>query len=118
MSTLAIGQKLVEFSNAGRSDLAVDELYGDAIVSVEGDSTTTEGIAAVKGKHEWWEANNEVHSAIAEGPYCGARQDQFVVKFTIDLTPVSEARQQFSELGIYTVDAERIVREEFLPLAQ
>jgi hypothetical protein len=116
MNTLDIGRKLVKFSNEGRSDLAVAQLYGDTIASIESDSTTTNGIEGVQAKHAWWDANHEVHVAIAEGPYLGHRPDQFVVKFCIDLTPRGAAREQFTEIAIYTVDNQRIVKEEFLPL--
>jgi hypothetical protein len=45
-----------------------------------------QGIEAIRGKHDWWYANNEVHSSIAEGPFVGHREDQFALRFTIDMT--------------------------------
>ena len=116
METLDIGQQLVAFSNDARSDLALNELYADDIVSVEGDGATSEGLAAVREKHAWWDANHDVHSAVAKGPFVGARADQFVVEFAIDLTERGGARQQMEELGVYTVQNGQIVREEFLGL--
>ena len=114
MNIQEIGQKLVDYSNADRADLAVSELYADDIVSVEADAATTTGIAGIKEKHHWWDANHQVHSAVAEGPYVGAA-DQFIVKFAIDVTPRDGERIQMEEVGLYTVANGRVVREEFMP---
>lgn len=117
MNNQQIGEKLVTYSNQDRADLAVDELYGEDIVSIEVDGNTVVGIAAVRDKHAGWYDNNEVHSAVAEGPYVGHDADKFVVRFAVDVTPKGGERGQFSEVGIYTVTGGKIVREEFLPLA-
>ena len=73
-----------------------------------------EGLDGVKGKHEWWYANNEVHSSTAAGPYVGHREDQFVVRFAIDVTPTGGERAQMDEVALYTVRDGKIVQEEFL----
>lgn len=122
MDTLEIGRKLVAHSNAHRSDLAVDELYAQNIVSIEpvagGEgSNSVQGITAVREKHSWWNNNNEVHSTSAEGPYIGHQAHKFVVKFALDITPTEGARTQFEELGVYTVAEGKVVKEEFLSLA-
>jgi hypothetical protein len=115
MDTLEVGQKLVTHSNADRSDLAVDELYAQNIVSIE-PSNSVQGLAAVRDKHSWWNDNNDVHSSTAEGPYIGHQAHKFVVKFAIDVTPKGASRVQFEELGIYTVADGKVVKEEFLSL--
>ncbi len=122
MNAIEVGRRLVALSNEGRDDAALSELYADEIVSVEaqgGDEGTFNGLEAVKAKHEWWNASFEVHSAEACGPYTGARDDQFVVRFNIDVTPTEAGseRQQMEEVGIFTVAGGRIVREEYLPLS-
>jgi len=122
MSAIEVGTKLVTLCNAGKSMEAVDTLYSEKIVSIEaqaGDALPQrmEGIDAVRGKSEWWYDNNEVHSMTATGPFCGHRDDQFVVKFDLDATPKGGERMQMQELGIYTTDGDKIVQEEFLFLA-
>ena len=122
MTALEIGTRLVQLFNDGKEIQAVDDLYGDNIVSIEGQGTEEiparlEGIEAVRGKSEWWFANNEVHSTKATGPFVGHRQDQFVVQFDLDITPKeSGERMQLIEVGIYTTEGDKVVQEEFLYL--
>jgi hypothetical protein len=70
------------------------------------------GIDAIRGKHEWWEANNEVHSIEANGPFLA--QDQFAVQFIWDATfkPTGQ-KQSMTEMALYTVKDGKIVREQF-----
>jgi SnoaL-like domain len=117
-----IGTRLVELCNSGASEQAVDELYSDRIVSIEGQGSDEmparmEGFAAIRKKGEWWFANHEVHAMKASGPFCGHRDDQFVVQFDIDITPkASGQRTRMSEVGIYTVKGGKVAQEEFLYL--
>ena len=120
MSVHEIGTKLVALCNAGKDHEAVDQLYDEKIVSIEGAASEAlpqvmEGIEAVKGKSSWWYDNHEVHKSIAEGPFCGHRDDQFAVRFEMDVTfKPSGERSQMVELGLYTVADGKIVQEEFL----
>ncbi len=122
MSAIEIGKRLVELCNAGESLKAVDMLYDEKIVSIEGQESDAmpariEGIGAVRGKSVWWYENHDVHASTATGPFCGHRDDQFVVKFDIDVTnKQSGQRIQMTEVGIYTVAGDKIVQEEFLYL--
>ena len=122
MSAIEIGARLVSLCNDGKSMEALDQLYAENIVSLEGQGSDEiparlEGIEAIRGKSTWWYDNNEVHAMQATGPYCGHRDDQFVVKFELDTTPKSTGeRGQMEEVGIYTVKDGKIVQEEFLYL--
>jgi SnoaL-like domain len=118
--TLAVGKKLVEFCKEGKHVEAIDELYHPDIVSVEagagpGGSAKSEGLAAVKGKGEWWVANHEVHDAKVEGPF--PHGDRFIVRFTYDVTakggPMAGNRFTMDEAGLYTVKDGKVVHEEF-----
>jgi ketosteroid isomerase-like protein len=118
--TIAVGKKLVEFCRAGKNMEAVDALYSTDIVSVEagappGGSAKTEGIAAIKGKGEWWVANHEVHKAEAEGPF--PHGDRFIVRFKYDVTakagPMAGKRFVMDEAALYTVKDGKITHEEF-----
>lgn len=119
-SHIEIGQQIVALSNAGKGEEAIDRFYDEKIVSIEGQGSDEmparmEGIEAIKRKSVWWYENNEVHESRATGPYAGARDDQFVVRFNIDTTfkPTGE-RGAMEEVGIYTVRNGKIVQEEFL----
>jgi ketosteroid isomerase-like protein len=118
--TLAVGKKLVEFCQEGKHREAVDALYSPHIVSVEagvppGGSARSEGIAAIKGKGEWWVANHEIHGSHVEGPF--PHGDRFVVRFKYDVTakagPMAGKRFTIDEAALYTVKDGKIVHEEF-----
>ena len=119
MSLLDIGEKLVRLSRENKGLEAVEMFYDEKIVSMEAEDTEalparTEGIQAVREKNAWWYENHEIHASRAEGPFRGPREDQFGVFFEVDVTfKPSGERTQMSELGIYTVEGDRIVHEEF-----
>jgi hypothetical protein len=119
MTTEAVAKRLVELCNAGQGDKAVKELYAEDIVSIEASGTPEmparmQGIAAVEQKGAWWFANNEVHGMAVAGPFIGNRNDQFAVKFDMDITPKGGARTKMSEIALYTVRNDKIVEEAFL----
>ena len=127
MNALEVGQKLVELVNAGRESEAsfVTDYYDDNVVSIEGGGDGAEGsgppprmegIDAIRGKHEWWYDNNEVHGTTASGPYVGHRDDQFIVRFVMDMTPKYGDRIQMDEVGLFTVANGKVVQEEYLYL--
>ena len=118
--TLSVGKKLVELCREGKHMEAIDELYSPDIVSVEagappGGSPRSEGIAAIKGKGEWWAANHEVHTGEVEGPY--PHGDRFIVRFKYDVTakagPMAGKRFVMDEAALYTVKEGKVVQEEF-----
>ena len=120
-AALEIGTQLVKLCQEGKGDDAIEQFYSDSIVSLEGPGgepsiARMEGIDAVKGKNEWWFANHEIHSMEAEGPYVGHREDQFVVRFKMDVTPKEGDRMQMTEVGVYTVADGKVQQEEFLYL--
>jgi len=123
MGAMEIGQKMVEMVNQGREGEAefVAQFYADEIVSIEGGGSDEmpariEGIEAIRGKHDWWYSNNEVHGTSAEGPYVGNREDQFVTKFVMDMTPTGGERTQMTEVGLFTIKDDKIIQEEYLYL--
>ena len=122
MSTEEVAKKVVELTRKQAWKEALESLYSKDIVSVEarameGGSTESRGIEAVRGKTDWWENNMQVHSAKVSGPFVA--HDRFVVQYDIDVTDKnSKKRMQMSEVGVYTVKDGKIVREEFLPMAE
>jgi hypothetical protein len=119
-TTQEVGDKLVQLCRAGKSVEAVLTLYSGDAVSVEAMSSpempaVTDGRDAIRGKNEWWYANNEVHSSDVRGPLPNG--DKFAVIFAFEFTPKAGPwagkRQKMEEVGLYTVKDGRIVREEF-----
>ncbi len=123
MNALEVGTKMVEMVNKGRESewQFVVDYYAPSIVSIEGGGSDEmpariEGKDAIKGKHDWWYANNDVHGTRATGPYCGNRDDQFVVRFEMEMTPKGGERTKMDEVALYTVKDGQIVQEEYLYL--
>jgi hypothetical protein len=122
MSTEDVAMRLVELCKGSEWKKAVDDLYAKDIVSVEPRQmgnipAEMRGIDQVRGKNDWWEKNMEVHDSKVSGPFVAG--DTFVVRFDIDATDRnSKKRMQMSEVGIYTVKDDKVVREKFLPLAE
>jgi hypothetical protein len=119
MTVEAIAKRLVQLCNDGKAEAAVDELYAPDIVSIEASGTPEmpariQGLDAIRKKSDWWYTNNEVHGMTAEGPFIGNRQDQFAVRFVLDLTPKGGKRLSMTEIGLYTVRGDKIAQEEFL----
>jgi ketosteroid isomerase-like protein len=119
MSVQEIGQKLVELCRAGRN-LEALSLYAPDAVSVEAVGSETmpavmKGIDAIRGKGEWWFANNEIHRSDARGPYPNG--ERFAVVFDFEFTskegPTAGQRVKMEEVALYTVENGKIVREEF-----
>jgi ketosteroid isomerase-like protein len=119
-TAMEIGKKLVELCKQGKNDEAMNTLYSPNIVAIEagappGQSPRSEGIAAIKGKAEWWQKNHEIHSAKVEGPWPNG--DRFVVRFTYDITakggPMAGKRFTMEEAGLYTVKDGKVTQEEF-----
>lgn len=119
-STLEVGKKLVELCKQHKYAEAMNTLYSPNIVSVEagappGQSARVEGIAAVKGKAEWWEKNHEIHSSEVTGPW--PHGDRFIVRFSYEVTakggPMAGKRFKMDEAALYTVKDGKVVHEEF-----
>lgn len=119
-STLEVGQKLVDLCKQGKFMEAINTLYSPKIIAIEAMAgpnmpARMEGIAAVKGKAEWWEKNHEVHSAEINGPF--PHGDRFIVRMKMDVTakagPMAGKRMTMDEGCLYTVKDGKIVQEEF-----
>ena len=119
MNTEEVAKKVVELVRKQAWHEALDALYDNNIVSVEAyagasGSPETRGKEGVRGKIDWWVNAMEVHSFTANGPFVA--NDRFVVQYDADVTEkASNERRKISEVGVYTVQNGKIVREEFLP---
>lgn len=117
MNTMDIANKLVELCRDGREQEALTLLYADDAVSVEasappGGVAESKGLQAIRGKGEWWRDNHEVHAASVTGPW--PHGNRFIVGFQVEVTfKPSGQRMAMDEVGLYTVEKGKIVREEF-----
>jgi ketosteroid isomerase-like protein len=115
MTTKETAEAFTAMLKAGDHEAAAAKFNADTIVSyeaMEGPMAVCRGRDAVKAKSDWWYANHEVHSATSEGPQVNG--DQFIVHFSIDVTPKETGqRMQMEEVGLYTVKNGKIVEERF-----
>ncbi|MBS2017453.1 MAG: nuclear transport factor 2 family protein [Deltaproteobacteria bacterium] len=116
MSTMDIANKYVGLCKEFRFDAAL-ELFSNDAVSVEagappGKSAEARGLDAIREKGREWGASHEVHSGKVEGPWPNG--NRFLVRFTFDVTNKAMGqRMQMDEMGLFTVENGKIVREEF-----
>ena len=119
METLEVGKGLVGLCKEGNFTGAIDQHYSENIVSVEGMSypgldKRMEGLEAIRGKNEWWIENHEVHGMEVEGPFVTEDSNQFMVRFSMDVTNKQTGeRNQGQEVGLYTVVDGKVAKEEF-----
>lgn len=112
-----IGTSLVALFNSGKAHEVPGLWHHKRIESIESDGTVFEGRKGVAEKDAWWNANFTVHTARAEGPFTGATG--FAVVFEMEISPAANPgeRTKVREVGVYTVEKGKIVREEFLASA-
>ncbi len=117
MTLKEIAEELVAGCREERTRENLDKLYAPDAVSVEpsdmGGGRETVGLAAIHGKHDWWEANFEVPSLTVQGPFLHG-DDRFAVVFELEtVNKANGERRKDREVGVYHVEDGKIVREEF-----
>lgn len=114
MSAMEVGNALLQRVSEGNYETS-GSLWSEGLVSVEGVGVELawSGMAAVRAKNEEWYSTHRIHGFAAEGPFVGA--SGFAVKFQRDVEVLATGqRKMMSEIGVYTVEGGKIVREEFM----
>ncbi|HTO06811.1 MAG TPA: nuclear transport factor 2 family protein [Myxococcota bacterium] len=113
MSLQSVATKFVDLCNQGKNFDVMRAMYAPGIVSVEGDGQETAGQGPVIHKSELWQGNNEIHSERVRGPYYNGR-NQFAVHYTFEITRKETGKRvTLEEVGVYTVENDKITREVF-----
>lgn len=108
-----VGRSLVELFNAGKFAEVESKWWSPKIESIEGFGMAWSGRSAVDAKNSGWMEQNEIIGAAAEGPYVGATG--FSVKFRMEVRERATGKQvRMEEVGVYTVEGGKIIREEFM----
>ena len=118
MTIQEIANEYVTLCKQGKTADAGKRFFHDNVVSreaMEGEMAVLAGRKAIEGKGAWWAANNEVHGLKIEGPY--VHGDQFIVRFTLDVTPKGGNRVTRDEVGLFTTKNGKITEEVFFPAA-
>ena len=117
MNVNEIGTELVALCRQGKNFEAIEKFYSPDVVSIEamampGMGQTQTGIEAIIGKNTWWVENHEMHGGDVQGPF--PHENRFIVFFKFDVTPKHTGkRMTMEEMGLFTVENEKIVKEEF-----
>ena len=116
MSVRTVGKQFVDLCRQGKNFDVMRTMYDPNIVSVEGEGKETAGQGPVIKKSEDWVSDKTFHGETVAGPFFnGANPDQFVVYFTLDITPKATGKRiTLEEVAVYTVnDKDQITREQF-----
>ncbi len=113
MNLHSLAKQFVDLCNQGKNFDVMRTMYAPDIVSVEADGKETAGQTPVIQKSERWAAANTIHGEKVLGPYFNG-PNQFAVHFTFDVTPKATGqRVTLQEVGVYTVNGDKITREQF-----
>lgn len=118
MTLNEIANELVAGCREGREAENLNKLYAADAVSVEGADPMgmgreAAGIAAIQGKHDWWNGAFDVLEASVSDPYPHG-DDRFAVRFTVKAKSKENGEvSDMDEIGVYHVADGKIVREEF-----
>ena len=117
MTTQEIGKRYVTLCQQGKNDVCLNELYAKNAVSVEaapppGGEQTAKGLDAIRAKGKGWQDTHVIHKAEVTGPF--PNENRFAVRFVFDVTDKpSGKRMTMDEVGLFTVENDKITREEF-----
>jgi len=116
MTTKEVANRLVELCRVGQMQQAQEELYGEAITSVEPKGAPVEraeGLSAVveKGKH-FASMIEERHALSITDPVVNGKH--FSLGMTLDATMKGQGRRLLEEICVYRVEDGKIVYEEFI----
>lgn len=90
-----------------------DKHFADSWTSIEGDGKVCNTREELIAKYKQWQQDVTCHSCAVEGPFIG--QSSFSVIFDLDMESNVGAfpRMQMKEIATYTVENDKIVKEEF-----
>jgi hypothetical protein len=115
-----IASDVVQMIRARAGDAAIWAKYWHPRCdSIEGGETRMawRGMKQIKAKSDWWTQDHAVRSAEVEGPYLGATG--FAVRFKMQVETLSSGViDTMEEIGVYTVQNGKVVREEFMGLSE
>jgi hypothetical protein len=117
IETTTIAQKYVDLCKQGKFEACLQELFSESAVSVEawtppGVEPIARGLSAIRAKGEAWARDHQIHAIELSGPF--PLEQRFAVFFKFDLTnKPSQQRMSMEEVGLFTIEGGKIVREEF-----
>ena len=115
MTTQEVADRLVALCREGKNIEAINELYHEAVHSVEPEGaphTEVHGLDAVVAKTQgFFEMVEEMHGGEISDPLVAG--DYFTCKMVMDMTMKGAGRVSMEEIALYEVAHGKIVREQF-----
>lgn len=115
MSTETVAHRLVELCRQGRFDIAQTELFADNARSIEMDGVPNAeavGMDAIRRKGRDFDATlTQVHSITVSEPVVA--DGFFSIVMGLDATYKEGGRRAMTEVCVYEVANDKIVREQF-----
>lgn len=117
MTNREIAEKYVDLVKKGKHEECLSSLFAKDATSVEaaampGMDRISNGLDAIRAKGKWWTDNHTVHKEEVHGPY--PHDNRFAVRFVYDVTNKPSAQRiSMDEIGLFTIENGKIVREEF-----
>jgi SnoaL-like protein len=115
MTTQEIADKLVGYCRQGQFENAINDLYGENIISVEPDGAPMKevrGLEAVRQKTEHFNSMvEEFHEMEVSEPLVA--DNFFSCRITMEATFKEGGRNTLDELCLYQVENGKVIREEF-----
>ena len=115
MTTNEVANRLVQLCREGKNIDAINELYGNNIVSIEPEgypAPRVEGKEAVLGKtQQFFSMVEEYHGGEISDPVVAG--NHFSVGMSMDITMKGQGRNKMEEVAVYEVQDGKIVNEQF-----
>ncbi len=115
MNTQQVAHRLVEMCRQGQNLEAIDELYGEHILSQEMPGIPNASVQEIdnvrKKSQDWLASVEEFHSSEVSEPVVAG--DHFTIKMDFDVTFKERGRQKMEEVCVFKVNEGKIVSEQF-----
>ncbi len=118
MTAQEIGAKLVSLCQQRKNTESIRTLYAPDVESIEAQTPPTgprvvHGKDAVLNKNEEFMRHHDIHKIDVAGPFPHG-DDRFAVRFYYDVTnKLTGEQMKMEEIGVFTIEGDKIVREEF-----
>ena len=115
MTTEEVANRFYELAQEGKFDQIQDELYHEAVRSIEPSHSqwqNVEGLDKVKEKAQQWKSmTEEMHGGYTNQPQVAG--NFFVCTMGMDVTVKDQPRMSMDEVAVYEVKDGKIVLEHF-----
>jgi limonene-1,2-epoxide hydrolase len=115
MTTQEVADKFFEWSQMGKFDLIVDELYDENVKSLEPANSNwqnVQGIDNIRTKAQQWQSMiEEMHGGYTNKPEVAG--NFFSCIMGMDVTMKGQPRMKLDEVAVYEVKNGKIVLEQF-----